>query len=258
MIRFQDGGEIHMKFASYLAKGVATAPRAHMTGTACFVDLKNQLVGEIVYGPVKGSEDPLLKRLDSFQGHIYKVGPSSQRLDLNKNQQTIAQSFSSMFASSTKMWGRFYRSPSETNTTNQQNTEESDDDDDDSASVPSGPPSGPIIENEMTKQQQFQQGGKQRRQSDRGDEEEKVLSSFTGSWCSHLDFDGERFWTLKKERFFEWIPDNKENRLPSDCSFREDLMYLRQGDQETAQIWKTKLEEKQRADRKLRPTTDFE
>ena len=43
-----------------------------------------------------------------------------------------------------------------------------------------------------------------------------------------------------------------ENPLMSDCRHRQDLIFLKQGDQVKAQDWKHQLEEVQRRDRKLR------
>jgi hypothetical protein len=40
--------------------------------------------------------------------------------------------------------------------------------------------------------------------------------------------------------------------LPSDSTFREDLIWLKKGDEETAQKFKIKLEEIQRKDKKMR------
>lgn len=43
-----------------------------------------------------------------------------------------------------------------------------------------------------------------------------------------------------------------KNTLPSDSMFREDLIWLRKGDEDMAQKFKIKLEEKQREDKKHR------
>jgi hypothetical protein len=46
-----------------------------------------------------------------------------------------------------------------------------------------------------------------------------------------------------------------EYTLPSDSTFREDILYLKSGNEDEAQKAKTKLEEVQRNDRKLREGT---
>ena len=50
----------------------------------------------------------------------------------------------------------------------------------------------------------------------------------------------------------EAAPVSDEAALPSDCRFREDLMYLGKGDLQGASEWKNTLEQKQRYDAKLR------
>jgi hypothetical protein len=75
----------------------------------------------------------------------------------------------------------------------------------------------------------------------------------TGSWLSHISFDGAKYW----ERDATWVREVplesvKTEPLPSDCRFREDLVALKAGDEETAQREKTRIEEDQRRDRKLR------
>ncbi|KAK9792709.1 hypothetical protein WJX73_008944 [Symbiochloris irregularis] len=80
---------------------------------------------------------------------------------------------------------------------------------------------------------------------------EQVLSTATGNWLSHLDWDGHRFWTLSEARPAVWGP--VEAPLPSDCRFREDLRALQAGqDPREAQATKEKLENMQRNDAKLR------
>lgn len=72
----------------------------------------------------------------------------------------------------------------------------------------------------------------------------------TGNWLSHLDWGGERWWTLAEEPAIEWQPAPAP--LPSDCRFRQDLALLAAGDVKGAQAAKEALEQRQRADAKLR------
>jgi len=62
--------------------------------------------------------------------------------------------------------------------------------------------------------------------------------------------DGARFWHIDEYRGFKVRLSN--NPLPSDCRFREDLVFLRNGDEETAATWKAELEKRQRHEQKLR------
>lgn len=78
------------------------------------------------------------------------------------------------------------------------------------------------------------------------------LAACRGNWLSHLDWDGERVWTLAEEERGEWAPE--EDPLPSDCRFRRDLAALRgaEADMGAAQMAKELLETLQRQDAKLR------
>ena len=46
-------------------------PRAELVGTARFVDQKNRLCCEVVFGKVPGAENPLLQRTDSCQAELF-------------------------------------------------------------------------------------------------------------------------------------------------------------------------------------------
>jgi hypothetical protein len=59
-----------------------------------------------------------------------------------------------------------------------------------------------------------------------------------------------RYWTLGEQAPVQWTP--VPNPLPSDCRFREDLVLLRQEDYKQGQAAKEMLENRQRADAKLR------
>ena len=72
----------------------------------------------------------------------------------------------------------------------------------------------------------------------------------TGNWLSHLDWDGERRWTLLEEAGEEWEPVAQP--LPSDGRYRRDLALLASGEVKAAQAAKEQLEQRQRADAKLR------
>lgn len=71
-----------------------------------------------------------------------------------------------------------------------------------------------------------------------------------GNWLSHLDWDGERWWTLAEEPAIDWEP--AASPLPSDCRYRQDLALLAAGDVKASQAAKEALEQRQRADAKLR------
>eukprot|EP01017_Pseudomicrothorax_dubius_P034450 TRINITY_DN4722_c0_g1_i1.p1 TRINITY_DN4722_c0_g1~~TRINITY_DN4722_c0_g1_i1.p1 ORF type:complete len:695 (+),score=157.69 TRINITY_DN4722_c0_g1_i1:65-2149(+) len=79
---------------------------------------------------------------------------------------------------------------------------------------------------------------------------DEILSRAKGSFVEYIEFDGKRYWDLEK---IDPMVDIKTNDpLPSDCRFREDLIYLAKRDLVKAQEHKIRLEVIQRADRKLR------
>ena len=85
----------------------------------------------------------------------------------------------------------------------------------------------------------------------------KVVSKMYGTYMGYIDFDGRRYWDIRRMINFEIrCADLAKEALPSDCRNREDSIKLFQGDIETAQANKDMLENKQRADRKLREAAD--
>jgi len=79
---------------------------------------------------------------------------------------------------------------------------------------------------------------------------EKEIHPIKGSWLSELQIGDEELWNIEKFRPTRYSPLG--NPLPSDCRFREDLIWLKYGDYKNAEDWKLRLEEQQRYDRKLR------
>jgi hypothetical protein len=77
-----------------------------------------------------------------------------------------------------------------------------------------------------------------------------VIMNIEGEFTDYLRFHGENFWKLSDYTFPSF--KRMSNTLPSDSTFREDLNWLKKGDEDMAQKFKVKLEEIQRNDRKLR------
>ncbi|CEL98315.1 unnamed protein product [Vitrella brassicaformis CCMP3155] len=80
----------------------------------------------------------------------------------------------------------------------------------------------------------------------------KSVVSVTGSWLEGLHFDGKSYWSLYDFEPATLTPVGGTDVLPSDCRYREDLIYLAHGDEDQAQRWKLALEVRQRRDRSLR------
>ena len=76
------------------------------------------------------------------------------------------------------------------------------------------------------------------------------LSEISGSYFKNIEFDGVETWSMDLLRPNFSTP--MKNPLPSDCRFREDLIWLKYGDEKEAQKWKVALEVRQRLEKKLR------
>lgn len=85
--------------------------------------------------------------------------------------------------------------------------------------------------------------------------ERHILSSGSGSWLSHIEFDGKLFWKLD-EPYEKWRLPNEigdsEYLLESDSSRRGDMKYLIEKNFEMAEKTKHEMEEVQRKDKKAR------
>ena len=82
------------------------------------------------------------------------------------------------------------------------------------------------------------------------DKEGNVLSNFTGSYLSHIDFDGKRYWDIRHNIDIEEFP--VKNQIKSSSIYRKDSLLLYEKKLDEAQDAKTELEEIQRRDRRLR------
>jgi len=82
------------------------------------------------------------------------------------------------------------------------------------------------------------------------DKDGNVLSNFTGSYLSHIDFDGKRYWDIRRNIDIEEYPI--KNQIKSSSIYRKDSLLLYQRKMDEAQDAKTELEEIQRRDRRLR------
>ncbi len=83
------------------------------------------------------------------------------------------------------------------------------------------------------------------------DEKKTELGKGSGSWLSHLEFEGECFWKLNDE-FSTWDLATDQFIMPSDSSYRPDLIHLKERQFEEAEKEKVELENLQRKDKSLR------
>ena len=82
------------------------------------------------------------------------------------------------------------------------------------------------------------------------DLDKHVLCSIEGEYSNHIKFDNVFYWEYEKCLHPEFR--RMGYTLPSDSTFREDLNWLKTGNEEMSQKTKIKLEDIQRQDKKLR------
>jgi len=80
----------------------------------------------------------------------------------------------------------------------------------------------------------------------------KEIHKVEGSWLREIRCDGELLWSADSEPQYAQQHFFLENPLPSDCRFREDLVWLWKRNEDQSGSWKVKLEEQQRHERALR------
>lgn len=69
---------------------------------------------------------------------------------------------------------------------------------------------------------------------------DRVICTLSGSWLENLIIDDEEFWNIETMEPFKVLP--LPNVLPTDPRYREDLIWLKKGNETFAQTWKTRLE----------------
>lgn len=79
---------------------------------------------------------------------------------------------------------------------------------------------------------------------------ESPIAQVKGSWLTSIQIEGITYWDMDSIRPMPL--KFKEDPLPTDWRYREDLIWLRRNNMETAQEWKTRLEVEQRRDRATR------
>lgn len=80
--------------------------------------------------------------------------------------------------------------------------------------------------------------------------EKGIISVLEGEFTNYLKFHGETIWEYSAYTFPSFR--RMAFTLPSDSTFREDLIWLKKGNEDMAQKLKVKLEEIQRQDKKAR------
>ena len=73
---------------------------------------------------------------------------------------------------------------------------------------------------------------------------ERPVSQISGSWLRSLKIGGTVFWDIDQVVPYPLLYTKEP--LPSDCRYREDIIWLRRGRMDYAQDWKLRLEAEQR------------
>jgi hypothetical protein len=77
-----------------------------------------------------------------------------------------------------------------------------------------------------------------------------VISTLEGEWTNYINFDGVTYW---RQGGVQLLPMERMNfTLPSDSTYREDILLYKNNHIDYAQDAKVYLEEIQRNDKKLR------
>lgn len=283
-VQFRDGSTIELHYPHYYIKGVvqSSRPRAEVAGEACLKDVTNNLEARITFGAMKGSKQSYLQRSDAIYGAIYSTGPPSpvdtaqpepylvrsRTMPLENNGDCIDSSDTEEFydadegevsnkeetdlldssPSAGSLEAALRHDPGPGIPDGNSDTSKSEDSSVHSRRNEASPGSVSILGMGLVHSFSVPNTSSPcQLEAPRG----VAIAKIQGSWLSHLDFDEERYWTLKEEVVDCWTPI--ADPLPSDCRYREDLVWLSRGDLDRAQEWKCTLEHLQRADKKLRP-----
>lgn len=224
-IEFADGGAIDMTFPAFHIKGLVYtgAPRAELGGTAIFNDHQNGLLAVVQFHKIEGAvAGSLLSRSDAVSGTIYrtKIHPADTNTPLSE--------LNGPNGTATKDKLGLHRSKSIV------------------------PGARSLLARTLTSVRRTTSSATLEDSAVEGEVRIPVRHC-SGNWLSHLDWEGERYWTLNEEPVRPWIPDPCP--LPSDARFREDLAALAAGDEAGAQAAKESLENLQRAEAKMRKMT---
>lgn len=244
-IIFHDGSSIYITYPHYNIKGLlySDSPRAEISGIAEFLDKKNGLMAILHFGQDQRSKPgSLLNRNDTVTGTLYAINrdenfdvDASVAYDLNASTQA---------ANNGSSW-KSHRFSSRLFKTSRKKI-----------SIDPSVDEGPVKTTSESASGTSAERGKDgevtttRSSMAASASGKKMIGVLRGNWLSHVDWDGVRFWTLVDDQPLEWKDD--ERPLPSDSRFREDLQALALGDLGAAQLAKETLENRQRADAKLR------
>lgn len=81
-------------------------------------------------------------------------------------------------------------------------------------------------------------------------EDKHVISELVGEFTNNIKFDNKIYWQYGQDDYPKF--KRMAFTLPSDSTLREDLYWLKKSEEDLSQVYKIRLEEIQRNDKKLR------
>lgn len=220
-IEFLDGTVIDVSFPEYNVRNIVSTSttRADVSGKVDFIDRNNGLVASLQIGKVAGRVNGLLGRPDAVSGTMYRTKSRSDDTFMD----THVHPRNAKHVPRRSVSGRDFSLPMKKGHTM-------------SGLVKPSNSSNDLLLGESLS----------------GNNLHIPIASCVGNWLAYLDWDDTRYWTLSEDLADEW-QEMRENALPSDCSQRDDLKFLTQGDLVKSQEAKDRMENSQRQDAKNRP-----
>eukprot|EP00198_Chlamydomonas_reinhardtii_P009896 XP_001699233.1 predicted protein [Chlamydomonas reinhardtii] len=224
-VEFRDGTRIELHYPQYYIKNVvygSSRPRAEVDGQAILVDVRNKLKTVISFGALKGARSKVLRRVDAVHGFIYdcRHNQSGDGAGLGPSSSSgLPKLDGSAHGGGKAQSGGSFFSMSALNSM------------------------GKLLRISQTP-------SPSNIDPTPSDKEGVAVAAIEGSWLSHINIDGARYWSITKEVPDAWRP--VPDPLPSDSRYRQDLVVLAAGDMKGAQAAKEALENRQRNDKKLR------
>lgn len=216
-IEFLDGTVIDVSFPEYNVRNImsTSTTRADVSGKVDFIDRQNGLVASLQIGKIPGSVNRLLTRPDAVSGTLYRTKTHNEN-HAEQHHTHVRRSIS----------GREFSLPMKKGHTM----------------------SGLLKPSNSSDALVLQKGDS----LVSGTDLHIPIATCAGNWLAYLDWNDQRYWTLTEDVADEW-EEMVQNPLPSDCSQRDDLRYLLEGDLVKSQEAKDRMENDQRRDAKNRP-----
>lgn len=214
-IEFLDGTVIDISFPEYNVRNImsTSTTRADVSGKVDFIDRQHGLVASLQIGKVPETTNSLLMRPDAVSGTMYRTKLHSDRMASDPHHGPRRSVSGKDFSLPMKMGHSMSGLLKPSNSSD--------------ALLAGGVMSGNDLH--------------------------IPVATCQGNWLAYFDWDDDRYWTITHDLADEWEEETDDTALPSDCSQRDDLRYLLEGDLVKSQEAKDRMENDQRRDAKNRP-----